>query len=145
MRLFWIMLAGALGAGARYSFSLAIQNWLQGRGSRSFLASSLGLTFPLGTLLINVSGTLLLALLTTLVLAGAVKPEWRLILGTGFLGAFTTFSTFELEAEGLLARGEWLPAGVYIGGNLLLGFLAVFVGRAIAVRILGPGALGVAP
>lgn len=137
MRLLLIMLAGAFGAAARYGLTLVIQRWLQGRGARSLLASSLGTGFPLGTLVINVSGALLLAFLTTLVLRKAVHPELQLVLGTGFLGAYTTFSTFELEAEGLLSRGEWLPAGVYIAGNLLLGFAAVFAGRALALRLVG--------
>ncbi len=129
------MLAGALGAGARYGLTIAIQSWLAGRGSRGFLVANLGATFPLGTLTINVIGCFLLAFLTTLFLQGAVKEDLRLILGTGFLGAFTTFSTFELEAEGLLSNGQWWPASAYILGNLLLGFGAVFLGRAAALRL----------
>jgi CrcB protein len=136
------MFAGALGAAARYGLTILIQGWLGGRGAQSTIVSVLGSTFPLGTLVINVSGALLLALLTALTFAGAVSPELRLVLGTGFLGAYTTFSTFELESEGLLARGEWLPAAIYILGNLLLGFLAVLAGRAIAVRLVGPGVIG---
>jgi CrcB protein len=137
MRLLWLMIAGALGAASRYGLTLAIQTWLGGRGARFFLATALGATFPLGTLVINVAGALLLSLLTTLTLHEAVNPDLRVILGTGFLGAFTTFSTFELESEGLLSRGEWFPASTYILGNLLLGFLAILIGRAIALRLMG--------
>jgi CrcB protein len=142
MKLFWLMLAGALGAAARYGLTLVIQSWLAQRGSRTLLAATLGANFPLGTLVINVSGTLLLSFLSTLVLHEAVKPELRIVLGTGFLGAFTTFSTFELESEGLISNGEWLPASAYILGNLVLGFVAIFIGRAIALRLLGLGAAG---
>ena len=136
MKLFWLMVAGALGTAARYGLSLALQTWLAGRGSRTFTATWLGTTFPLGTLVINVSGALLLGFLVTLVAHEVVKPELRLILGTGFLGAFTTFSTFELESEQLLTQGQWLPASVYILGNLVLGFVAIIAGRALALRLV---------
>jgi CrcB protein len=136
MKLMWIMLAGALGTGARYGLTVAIHSWLSGRGSGSFVAGAQGTTFPLGTLVVNVVGSLLLAFIATLALHEMVKPELRLILGTGFLGAFTTFSTFELEAENLLSSGQWLATTLYVGGNLLLGFGAIFLGRAIALRVL---------
>ncbi len=136
MKVLLLMLAGGLGAGSRYGLTLLIQSWLSERGSRLSLLTSLGLTFPLATLIINVIGSLLLAFLTTLALHGIIKPEYRLILGTGFLGAFTTFSTFEFEAEGLIAEGRWLQSSVYILGNLLLGFAAILLGRALALRFL---------
>jgi CrcB protein len=120
----WLMLAGALGTGVRYGLTVAIQGWLKGS------------TFPLGTLVVNVVGSLLLAFIATLALHEMVKSELRLILGTGFLGAFTTFSTFELEAEELLSRGAWWSSMAYIAGNLLLGFAAILVGRVIALRVL---------
>lgn len=137
MKLLLLMTAGALGTAARYGLTLAIQAWLAGRGSRTPSVTWLDPSFPLGTLIVNVIGTLLLSLLVTLVANETVRPEWRLILGTGFLGAFTTFSTFELESEYLLSQGHWLPASVYILGNLLLGFGAIFAGRALALRIVG--------
>ena len=127
------MLAGALGTLARYGFSLLVQEWVETWGDRTFL----GAAFPLGTLLVNVLGCFLLSLIVTLTLAEAVKPEWRLILGTGFLGAFTTFSTFELESEHLLAWGHNKAAVVYILGNLVLGFGAIYLGRAVAGRFTG--------
>ncbi len=136
MKLIWLMLAGALGTAARYGVTLAINGWLRGRGSGALVAGTQGTTFPLGTLMVNVVGSLLLAFIATLALHKAVKPELRLILGTGFLGAFTTFSTFELEAENLLSSGAWWLATVYIAGNLLLGFSAIFLGRALALRVL---------
>jgi CrcB protein len=141
MKLLLLMLAGGLGAGARYGLLLWIENTLLPRGKSVFLLSASGVPFPLATLLINVLGSFLLAILATLALHGMVKPEYRLILGTGFLGAFTTFSTFELEAEGLISEGHWLGAGLYIGGNVLLGFAAILLGRFVALRALGASAL----
>jgi CrcB protein len=126
MKILGLMLAGAFGALARYGMTLAIQGWLAARNESSF---------PLATLIINVVGSLLLAFLVTLVAREALKPEWQLILGTGFLGAFTTFSAFELESEKLLSSGNWPAAMVYIFGNLLLGFGAIFLGRALALKI----------
>ena len=140
MKLLLLMLAGGLGTGARYGLSLLIENAISSRGKNVFLLSAEGAVFPLATLVINVLGSFLLALLTVLALHGAVKPEYRLILGTGFLGAFTTFSTFELEAETLISKGHWHSAGLYVLGNLLLGFAAILLGRVVALRLLGIGA-----
>jgi len=137
MKLFWLMGAGALGTAARYGLTVGIQAWLAGRGSRTFVAQWLGGAFPLGTLVINVVGTLLLSVVVTLAAEKSIHPDLRLILGTGFLGAFTTFSAFELEAEGLLSQGAGTAAAFYILGNLLLGFIAIFAGRALALRLIG--------
>ena len=136
MKIFALMLAGAFGALARYGLTLAMQSWV-GRESRGFLGARLGPDFPLGTLVINVSGTFLLALLVTLVAQQALKPEWQMVLGTGFLGAFTTFSTFEIESEKLLSSGNGVAVTTYIGGNLLLSFGAIYLGRALALKLIG--------
>ena len=120
-----MMLAGALGTGARYGLTL----WIQGGAGARF-------DFPLGTLAINVAGCLILSFVTTLALGRVVPPDARLILGTGFCGAFTTFSTFELEADELLRRAPNL-AFWYVSGNLVLGFAAIFAGRWLALQIMG--------
>lgn len=120
-----VMVGGALGALARYLTGLAVQPALAG-GS---LAS-----FPLATLSVNVVGSFALSVLTTLGLQGLVTPTVRIAIGTGFLGAFTTYSTFELEADLLLREGRMVQAVVYIGGNLLLGYLAIVLGRGLALR-----------
>jgi CrcB protein len=136
VKVFWMMLAGSLGVAARYGVTLMLQTWMSGLETRFKWLGASGAAFPLGTLVINVTGTLLLSMLVALALHGVVRPELRLILGTGFLGAYTTFSTFELEAEELLARGTYGLAALYIGGNLLLGFGAVFLGRFLALRLV---------
>ena len=118
-----LMLAGAAGSGARYGLTLWIQH---GPGAR--------FDFPLGTLLINVAGSFLLSLLTFLAFQKMLAPDLRLILGTGFCGAFTTFSTFELEADELLRRAPTL-ALLYLIGNLALGYLAVLIGRWAALHL----------
>ena len=122
MNLLALAIAGATGTLARYGLGLLIAGWLRGFGS----------SFPLATLVINVLGSFVLSYVTTLALNGRLSPDLRLAIGTGFCGAFTTFSTFELEAHALISRGANLEAGLYVIGNLLLGFAAVLVGRSLA-------------
>jgi CrcB protein len=90
--------------------------------------------FPLGTFLINVSGSFLLGIVGTLVARKLVpnSDELRLALGIGFLGAFTTFSTFEFETHALFEDGESLTAVANILLSLFLGFVAVRAGIVMA-------------
>lgn len=121
-----LLIAGATGTAARYGLTLWIQN---GPGAR--------FEFPLATLCINVAGSFLLGLVAMLALHKWLSPELKTIVGTGFCGAFTTFSTFELEADALLKRSPpqfWL----YVGGNLILGFLAVGTAQWLALKLLRP-------
>ncbi|ABF43980.1 crcB protein (plasmid) [Deinococcus geothermalis DSM 11300] len=129
---FWfgVAVGGALGALARYGVSLLVA----GR-----LASTAWGNFPLATLLVNVLGSFLLAFITTLALRGLVSPAWRLAVGTGFIGALTTFSTFAWESDLMVRDGEAARASLYVLGNLVLGYAAVLLGRALAAR-LGGGA-----
>lgn len=122
MNLLALAIAGATGTLARYGLGLLIAGWMRGFGS----------SFPLGTLAINVLGSFVLSYVTTLALNGRLSSDMRLAIGTGFCGAFTTFSTFELEAHSLISRGANFEAGLYLFGNLLLGFVAVLVGRWLA-------------
>jgi CrcB protein len=90
--------------------------------------------FPLGTFVINVSGSFLLGVLGTLV-AQRVMPNSesiRLALGVGFLGAFTTFSTFEFETHALFDDGSWLTATTNMFASLFVGLLAVRAGIVVA-------------
>src|SRR5699024_9324834 len=114
---------GALGSLSRYLVTLATQ---------SLLSSS---AFPLGTIIVNVLGCYLLALLTGLRHLGFVPPAWHLALGAGFLGAFTTFSTFELESHTLAQEGGWSRAALYVLANLVLGYVALLLGRITTLRL----------
>ncbi len=114
-------IGGFLGANARY----VTAKWVGG---------AVDARFPLGTFLINVSGSFLLGLLGA-VLAERLVPhgdQWRLALGVGFLGAFTTFSTFEYETHALFEDGAWLTALTNIFLSLSLGLLAVRAGLVAA-------------
>jgi CrcB protein len=114
-------LGGFLGAIARY----AVARWVGGITDARF---------PWGTFLINVSGSFLLGVIGGL-LAERLVPHGdavRLALGVGFLGAFTTFSTFEYETHALLEDGLWLTACGNVIASLLLGLIAVRAGLLTA-------------
>lgn len=115
---------GFLGANLRY----VVSTWIAGR---------VGAEFPTGTMVINVTGSIvigfLMVLLTERLLA---NPLWRLLLVTGFLGGYTTFSSYTYETLGLLESGDWLRAAFYFFGSSGIGLLAVFLG-VMAGRALG--------
>jgi CrcB protein len=97
-------------------------------------APLLAVPYPLGTFLVNISGSFLLGVLGGLV-ATRVTPAsdaMRLALGVGFLGAYTTFSTFELETHALLEGGAWLAAVLNITGSVFVGLLAIRAGIVLA-------------
>lgn len=123
MLILGIMVGGALGALSRYGVSVALQSWA---------AAGPYASFPFGTLVVNVVGSFLLSFLTSAGLAGVIPAAVRVAIGTGFLGAMTTFSTFELEADALLRGGEGGRAALYVLANLCLGYLAILLGRAAA-------------
>jgi fluoride exporter len=109
-----------------------------GANARFLVARGVGLLFetrfPLGTFVINVSGSFLLGILGTVV-GQKVFPSseaLRLSLGVGFLGAFTTFSTFEFETHALLSDGSWLTATANMFASLLVGLIAVRAGIVVA-------------
>lgn len=92
--------------------------------------------FPYGTLTVNIAGCLLIGFLLQLDVAyGFFSPETRLLVFIGFLGAFTTFSTFSYETFGLLRDGETLPALVSVAAHLILGLGAVWFGQTLATWI----------
>jgi len=90
--------------------------------------------FPLGTFVINVSGSFLLGVLGTII-ALKVMPNseaMRLALGVGFLGGFTTFSTFEFETHALFEDGSWLLATTNMFASLFVGLIALRAGIVVA-------------
>ncbi len=90
--------------------------------------------FPLGTFVINVSGSFLLGVIGTMATQKlfANSDAIRLALGVGFLGAFTTFSTFEFETHALFEDGSWLTATTNMFGSLFIGLVAVRAGIVAA-------------
>ena len=111
-----LTLGGALGTHARYWLGRWLNEIGWARG------------FPLGTFAINISGSFLLGLAAVLVLERLPPSQqaWYLLLGTGFCGAFTTFSTFEWETFKLVRDGNFAFALLNIVGSVLVGFLGVW-------------------
>lgn len=88
-----------------------------------------GQTSVLATFLINVAGSLLIGVMYVLVTEkGHLSPEWRSLVSVGFLGAFTTYSTYSLDALQLLQQGAWGTALLYLIGTMLVCLLAVYAG-----------------
>ena len=114
--------AGALGALTRYTL---------GR----FIAERAGSQFPLGTLLINVSGAFVIGLLFALTEHRMIPPTLQVVLATGFLGGYTTFSTMSWEGVQLVLGGSTRLSLLYFGGNIVLGLLAVTVGLIVGGRL----------
>jgi fluoride exporter len=111
---------GVLGANARYRVGDWMTNWW-------------GSAFPWGTLLINITGSLALGFfLTLLTTRERQRPMLRLFIATGFLGGYTTFSTFSYETVRLFQDGHVLRAFVYIGASLIVGLVSVVAGITLA-------------
>ena len=121
----WIAIGSALGGMARY--------WCSG-----FAARLIGETFPWGTIIVNVVGSFIIGFFATV-----TGPDGRIFAGTltrqfvmiGFCGGFTTFSSFSLQTLNLANDGEWLQAGGYIVGSVVLCLIAVWMGYMLASSI----------
>ena len=116
------MLGGATGSLARYVAGGAIMTRFGGR-------------FPLGTLLVNVTGSFLVGLMMTL-LTERIQPHpyWRLLLVVGFLGGYTTFSSFEYETySAVRAGGPWIGL-INVVASVVLGYAAVWLGSMLMAR-----------
>jgi fluoride exporter len=111
---------GALGAVSRY----VLGGWIQGMSDGSF---------PWGTWTVNVLGSLLLGFAMVWLTEALASSELRLFVAMGFLGSFTTFSTFSFETVELIREGLWMRAGIYSMSSLAIGVLAVAVGAVAAV------------
>ena len=115
----FIALGGALGACLRFFLSQLMLQWF-GKG------------FPFGTLLVNVTGSFLLGFLYAMIEQGQMEIIlWRTTLGIGFLGAFTTFSTFSVDTIVLLQQGEILKGLLNILLNVLCCLLAAWLGTQL--------------
>jgi CrcB protein len=114
-------LGGFIGANARFVVARSVGALVETR-------------FPLGTFVINISGSFLLGVLGTIVTEKVLpnSEATQLALGVGFLGAFTTFSTFEFETHALFDDGSWLTATTNIFASLFVGLLAVRAGIVVA-------------
>jgi fluoride exporter len=117
-----VLAGGAAGSLARYVASTAIMTRFGGR-------------FPLGTILVNVSGCFLIGVLMTLLsVRFQPHPNWRLGLVVGFLGGYTTFSSFEYETFAAIREGSLLIGLLNVAASVILGYLAVWLGVLAAGR-----------
>lgn len=116
-------LGGMVGSLARYGMAGAVQTLS-------------GWTFPYGTLSVNLLGSLIIGVVASLALErGALSPEMRLLLATGFCGGFTTMSTFSYETLALISDGETLPALANVGASVIGCVAAVWLGQTIGRMI----------
>jgi fluoride exporter len=119
----WIMAAGAIGSGARYLVGL----WALER---------LGAAFPYGTLIVNVTGSFVLGMVAHLSTTSGWSPELRAAVATGFLGGFTTYSSFNQETLTLLGNGATGIAFMNIAITLTAGLAAGSVGLFVARQLV---------
>jgi CrcB protein len=123
MLAFLIFIGAGLGGLARYT----VGGWVQ---------EAAGAGFPWGTLVVNVTGSLLLALSYAILEGTGAPAAWRAFLGIGLLGGYTTFSTFGYESLRLMQDGQWTRAAVYILASVTVSLLAVALGFRAAAAVL---------
>ncbi len=117
----WVLVgvAGGVGAPLRYVIDTVVSDRVQG-------------VFPFGTLVVNVSGCFVLGLLTGLAIYDGLPGTPKLVLGTGLVGAYTTFSTFSFETVALLEEGQTRAAARNVALSAVIGTLAAAAGLALA-------------
>ena len=114
--LVWAMVGGALGSGARHLVNVGLGRWL-------------GTGFPWWTLFVNVSGSLLMGvLIESFALKLQGSQDLRTFLATGVLGGYTTFSAFSMDFAHLVQRHDYLQAGLYLAGSVIVSILALYAG-----------------
>jgi CrcB protein len=111
-----LALAGALGTVARYGVGIVS-------------ATAFGTAYPFGTFFVNVFGSFLFGLLAGL---PRLSSEWQIIVLTGFLGGFTTFSAFAFENYQLLGQHRYIAFAVHVAGQNVLGIIAVLIGFSLS-------------
>ncbi len=117
-----VAIGGALGAVSRYGVALVVATFWKR-------------DFPLATLLINITGSFILGFFSTFAAERtSFDPMWRLLIATGFVGAYTTFSTFEYETQRLTESGAITWAALNVVTSVVAGFAAVHLGVILARR-----------
>jgi CrcB protein len=121
----WLFVAGGLGTIARYLLGKWFNEQPWGRG------------FPWGTFVINVSGSFILGAVALIILErlAPAHQNWYLLLGTGFCGGYTTFSTFEWETFMLVRDGSWWYALANAFGSLVAGFVGILLAVALVAAV----------
>ena len=124
-RLLWVCAGGAVGSGARYLVALTA-------------ASTIGVQFPWGTLIVNVAGSFLLgAIMHVGAASELLDPDLRLALATGVMGGFTTYSTFNYETLAYFQEGAWLVGFVNVAATMVLCLAAGLGGLACGRWLMG--------
>jgi len=122
----WIMLGGALGTGARF--------WISG-----LVAQRIGEFFPLGTLMVNITGSFIVGLFAGIADPQGpflIAPRFRQFFMIGVCGGYTTFSSFSLQTLDLAQNGDWLKAALNCAASLVGCLVAVWLGRALGLSLL---------
>jgi CrcB protein len=115
-----IALGGALGALARYQVAAMIQ-------------ARVPAGFPWGTFVVNITGCLVMGIAATLLTERlVVHPGWRFFIPIGFIGAYTTFSTFEYETLRAVTEGSWMIGAANVAGSVIAGYIALWLGVVLA-------------
>lgn len=114
-----IALGGAAGALARYQVTVIVQ-------------SRVAAGFPWGTFVVNISGCFLMGVAAFLLTDRlAAQATWRFLVPIGFIGAYTTFSTFEMETFTAVSEGAWLTGLANVAGSVVAGYLALWSGMLL--------------
>jgi len=123
LRYLWIAIGGALGSLARF--------WVS-----SSVGGRIGTRFPYGTFVVNISACVIIGFSITWIGRGMdLNPMWRYLVPIGFIGAYSTFSTYEWELLTTLEAGEFFHAALYAFGSLFVGLAAVWCGARLAAAL----------
>jgi len=119
-----VAVGSAVGGVARYMLTGAV-------------SQRMGTAFPMGTLFVNIAGCLAIGFLMRVILdTGQFSPAARALLTTGFCGGFTTFSAFAWETMAAFEEGAFRRVALYVGGSMVFGFIAVWIGSSLALALL---------
>lgn len=122
-----IFVCSGLGGVLRHALGGLIQHWW-------------GPTFPLGTLIVNITGCLGIGFFAAAFAGGLmVREEYRIAVLVGIFGGYTTFSAFGLETMALVGKGDMARAGLNVLLSVAVGLVAVWFGAALGARVFGPG------